>query len=60
MELSYSSISVKDKQERGIEYMAEYLNSTGIADLPLHDLNLMNNMIIMLLCNLDISGIVIE
>ena len=60
MELSYSSISVKDKQERGIEYMAEYLNSIEIANLPLHDLNLMNNMIIMLLCNLDISGIAIE
>jgi hypothetical protein len=45
--------SVKYKQERGIEYTPYFLNSTD--DLPIYDLKLKNNTMIMLLLNLDTS-----
>ena len=47
--------SVKDKQEGGIEFTPEFLNSIEIADLPPHELKLKINTIIMLMRNLNTS-----
>ena len=43
----------KDKQEGGIEFTPEFLNSIEI--MPPHELKLKKNTIIMLMRNLDIS-----
>jgi len=48
---------VKDKQTRGVEFTAVFLDSTEIASLPPHDLNLKNNTMIVLILKLDISEV---